>query len=194
MVYSSYTYRGYRVEVTRSGSSNTVWIYNWEVKEPASVSRPLTLGSGSEGTPRAVKQAANQFIDQFIFGMSGTTPGGYKSPGELLAAYKAGAISELAAVQYLLTYFGYSQTQAYLLLNEDDTDDEDPISDFEPHMMYDCKTGKSYQANTKADHDKYSKLGYVHDMSECKIENGDSENEFALVGLLMGLWLVSKVI
>ena len=193
MVYSSYSYRGYRVEVTRSGSSQTVWVYSWEVKEPASLSRPLTIGTGSAGTMRAVKVAANQFIDQYIFGKGGSAPGGYKSPGEVLAAYKAGGISEIAAVQYLMTYFGYSQAQAYLLLKENDTN-QDQVTDFEPHMMYDCESGKSYQANTKEDHDKYSKLGYVHDMSECKIKNGDSDNEFALVGLLMGLWLISKVI
>lgn len=32
-----------------------------------------------------------------------------------------------------------------------------------PHMMYDPKTGKSYEAKTPADHEKYAKMGYTHD-------------------------------
>jgi hypothetical protein len=38
--------------------------------------------------------------------------------------------------------------------------------EFEPHKMYDPKTGKEYDAKTKADHDKYAKLGYTHDKPE----------------------------
>lgn len=34
---------------------------------------------------------------------------------------------------------------------------------FEPHMMYDPKTGKGYKAKTEADHIKYKKMGYGHD-------------------------------
>ncbi len=36
-------------------------------------------------------------------------------------------------------------------------------SKFEPHMMYDPKTGKGYKAKTEADHIKYKKMGYGHD-------------------------------
>lgn len=36
-------------------------------------------------------------------------------------------------------------------------------SKFEPHMMYDPKTGKGYKAETEADHIKYKKMGYGHD-------------------------------
>ena len=32
--------------------------------------------------------------------------------------------------------------------------------DFEPHMMYNPKTGKSVKVNTPADHDKFDKMGY----------------------------------
>ncbi len=32
-----------------------------------------------------------------------------------------------------------------------------------PHMMYDPKTGKGYEAKNKADHDKYNAMGYVHE-------------------------------
>ena len=38
--------------------------------------------------------------------------------------------------------------------------------DFEPHMMYDPKTGKGYEAKTHDDHVRMSKLGYVHDKDE----------------------------
>jgi hypothetical protein len=34
---------------------------------------------------------------------------------------------------------------------------------FKPHKMYDPETGKEYDADTQADHDKYAKLGYTHD-------------------------------
>ena len=36
-------------------------------------------------------------------------------------------------------------------------------SDFEPHMMYDPKTGKGYKAEKYEDHVKMDKMGYVHD-------------------------------
>ena len=36
-------------------------------------------------------------------------------------------------------------------------------SKFEPHMMYDPKTGKGYKANTMDDHLRMKKLGYTHD-------------------------------
>ena len=38
---------------------------------------------------------------------------------------------------------------------------------FKKHLMYDCTTGKSYEANTQEDHDGYAALGYVHNMNEC---------------------------
>jgi hypothetical protein len=34
---------------------------------------------------------------------------------------------------------------------------------FEPHMMYDPKTGKGYKAEVEADHIKYKKMGYGHE-------------------------------
>ena len=33
--------------------------------------------------------------------------------------------------------------------------------DFEPHMMYDPKTGKEYKADTYEDHLRMKKMGYV---------------------------------
>ena len=38
--------------------------------------------------------------------------------------------------------------------------------DFEPHMMYDPKTGKGYKAEKPEDHDRMDKLGYVHEKPE----------------------------
>jgi hypothetical protein len=37
------------------------------------------------------------------------------------------------------------------------------LESFEPHMMYDPKTGKGYKANKPEDHERMSKMGYVHD-------------------------------
>ena len=37
-----------------------------------------------------------------------------------------------------------------------------------PHMMYDPKTGKGYEAKNKEDHDKMDKMGYTHDKPEVK--------------------------
>lgn len=42
--------------------------------------------------------------------------------------------------------------------------------EFEPHMMYDPKTGKGYKANTMADHLKYKDMGYTHEKPE--VEEG----------------------
>ena len=35
--------------------------------------------------------------------------------------------------------------------------------DFKPHMMYDPKTGKGYEAKTYEDHMKMKKMGYTHE-------------------------------
>ena len=37
-----------------------------------------------------------------------------------------------------------------------------------PHKMYDPETGKSVMAKDKADHDKYTKMGYTHEKPEVK--------------------------
>ena len=42
-----------------------------------------------------------------------------------------------------------------------------------PHSMFDCATGKEYIANTPDEHEEYAALGYVHKMSECKIQTPD---------------------
>lgn len=38
--------------------------------------------------------------------------------------------------------------------------------DFKPHMMYDTKTGRGYKAETLEDHNRMSKLSYVHEKGE----------------------------
>lgn len=41
-------------------------------------------------------------------------------------------------------------------------------SDFEPHMMYDPKTGKGYKANKPEDHVRMKKMGYTHEKPELR--------------------------
>ena len=48
------------------------------------------------------------------------------------------------------------------------------VMKFEPHMMYDPKTGKAYKANKKADHERMSKLGYTHEKPK-KAQGGTQE-------------------
>ena len=46
-----------------------------------------------------------------------------------------------------------------------------------PHTMYDCATGKGYQARNRNEHEMYEKMGFVHDLSECPVSppgNGDN--------------------
>jgi hypothetical protein len=53
----------------------------------------------------------------------------------------------------------------------DDFKKEKPKPKVEPfkiHTMYDIETGKGYKAKTKADHEKFQKLGYVHEKPEKK--------------------------
>ena len=38
--------------------------------------------------------------------------------------------------------------------------------EFEPHKMYDPKTGKEYDAKTQADHERMAKMGYTHEKPE----------------------------
>ena len=40
--------------------------------------------------------------------------------------------------------------------------------DFEPHMMYDPKTGKEYKAEKPEDHERMKKMGYTHEKPEVK--------------------------
>jgi len=67
---------------------------------------------------------------------------------------------------------------------------EDKEKDFEPHMMYDPKTGKGYKADTYEDHVRMDKMGYVHEKPEKvdeakKFKPGDMwSNDFDYDGML----------
>ena len=64
-------------------------------------------------------------------------------------------------------------------------EDSSPIEDdFEPHLMYDCATGQAYEANSQEDHERFAALGYVHDLSECKVPEDPGDEAFALIGLI----------
>ena len=51
-------------------------------------------------------------------------------------------------------------------------------ADFEPHMMYDPKTGKGYKANTYEDHLRMNEMGYNHEMAY----GGNMFNEYKAGG------------
>ena len=48
--------------------------------------------------------------------------------------------------------------------------------DFKPHMMYDPKTGKGYEAKTHEDHLKMKDMGYTHEKPSVKDENALDDN------------------
>jgi len=52
-----------------------------------------------------------------------------------------------------------------------DTDEksESTKKDFKPHMMYDPKTGKGYEAKTQEDHLKMKDMGYTHEKPNKKV-------------------------
>ena len=56
---------------------------------------------------------------------------------------------------------------------------------FEPHMMYDPKTGKAYKAEKEADHLRMKKMGYTHDKPETnedvKVKSADKKPELVNV-------------
>lgn len=45
-----------------------------------------------------------------------------------------------------------------------------------PHMMYDPKTGKGYEAKTPEDHEKMAKMGYTHDKPKEDASNDKSDD------------------
>jgi len=52
--------------------------------------------------------------------------------------------------------------------------------DFKPHMMYDPETGEEYKAEKPEDHDRMSKLGYVHEKPESVDEAYTDEERMEL--------------
>lgn len=47
--------------------------------------------------------------------------------------------------------------------------------DFKPHMMYDPKTGKGYEAKTHEDHLKFKDMGYTHEKNETEVQDSDKD-------------------
>lgn len=60
-----------------------------------------------------------------------------------------------------------------------------------PHDMFDCATGKKYIAYSEVDHTQYANLGYVHAMSECKINS--NINDYSLIGIAAGIIIIGIV-
>ena len=54
------------------------------------------------------------------------------------------------------------------------------VKKFEPHMMYDPKTGKGYKANKLEDHLKMEKLGYTHEVPKGQDGIGTPQFDFDL--------------
>ena len=97
---------------------------------------------------------------------------GYPTPGDVLAAYRAGSISWHYAIQYLMTYFGWSQNDAAELLDEGGVSEKPGVTD-EPG---DDDPNGSGDANGA-------------DPSDPGVSPGD----YSLVGIVAFLWLLSKV-
>ena len=107
----------------------------------------------------------------------------YDTMGDSGTLYASGAIfngSAAAAAQsakdWIDNYIDESEVQ--------DTEDDETITDFEVHSMYDCETQEEYTAYTQEDHEKYAALGYVHDLGECSVSSTDEKYEFIVIGLL----------
>jgi len=64
--------------------------------------------------------------------------------------------------------------------------------DFEPHMMYDPKTGKGTMAKVEADHIKMKKMGYTHDKPDVKESVRDSFKTFVEATYSDSGWKKSK--
>ena len=58
---------------------------------------------------------------------------------------------------------------------EDYANVKEEKDDFEPHMMYDPKTGKGYKANKPEDHERMKKMGYTHDKPEEADEDASND-------------------
>jgi len=126
-----------------------------------------------------------------------------KSTQDVKESYKSGSISRARAYDILTTCFLESDLEANDLLNEADRemqqdvidDRDDAILRFKPHYMYDCSTGEAYYAAVQEDHERYSALGYVHSMSECKTDGNSNGNvssevkDFRLIGAITVLFI-----
>jgi len=71
----------------------------------------------------------------------------------------------------------------YNMANENKSVNEG--KDFEPHMMYDPETGDEYKAEKPEDHERMSKLGYVHKKPK-KVNEGRASADRLLKDVLKG--------
>ena len=94
--------------------------------------------------------------------------GGYRTPGEVGAAYSAGLISWTYAMQYLMTHFAYSNNDATEYLDEIGQN-KPPVDDDPPQDAEEDQGGDSNGSD-------------------------DTSKDFSIVGFLVALWLVQKVI
>ena len=69
--------------------------------------------------------------------------------------------------------------------------------DFKPHMMYDPETGEEYKAEKPEDHERMSKLGYVHEkpesVDEAKFKNTTDFEKFLIEIDGMGESQIKKI-
>jgi len=65
---------------------------------------------------------------------------------------------------------------------------------FEPHMMYDPKTGKGFKANKPADHVRMSKMGYTHTKPKKKAGMGMKNKTYLYGGMVPKLGPAKKFI
>ena len=72
----------------------------------------------------------------------------------------------MKTLEQILEYGGPKMSKSeYMALKKKKVSESD---DFEPHMMYDPKTGKGYKAEKPEDHERMKKMGYSHDKPEIK--------------------------
>ena len=66
----------------------------------------------------------------------------------------------------LVTEAVSSAQQAAIAISKKEKEKEKTEDDFKPHMMYDPKTGKGYEAKTMDDHLRMKDMGYTHEKPE----------------------------
>ena len=60
--------------------------------------------------------------------------------------------------------------QAAIAISKKERGEKPKKENFEPHMMYDPKTGKGYKANKPEDHERMAKMGYTHEPPKKEIK------------------------
>jgi len=95
----------------------------------------------------------------------------------------------MKTIEELLEYGGPKMSKSeYMALKKKKVTEDD----FEPHMMYDPKTGKGYKAENPEDHERMKKMGYSHDKPEIKEDVSTAIFGSLLLGLAPFYVLVAK--